>query len=120
MRQVAWMAGTSVISWLVVAAAVDRQTRFEVLCGMLGPLAIVRATWFLVEWGYKRDPGRLTPLMAAAFFGKMVFFAAYVTFMLRLLGLRTVPFVASFTSYFVALYLMEAFYMRRLFSGRPR
>jgi len=31
-----------------------------------------------------------------------------------------VPFVASFTSYFIALYLIEALYMRRLFSERSR
>jgi hypothetical protein len=29
-----------------------------------------------------------------------------------------VPFVVSFTSYFIGLYLMEALYLRRLFSER--
>jgi hypothetical protein len=31
--------------------------------------------------------------------------------------LRPLPFVASFTGYFVALYLTEALLMRRLFAG---
>jgi hypothetical protein len=31
-----------------------------------------------------------------------------------------VPFVASFTSYFIALYLTEALLMRRLFGARER
>ena len=54
------------------------------------------------------DPERLTSLMIAAFAGKMVFFGAYVAVMLKVLSLRPVPFVVSFTSSFIALYLMEA------------
>jgi hypothetical protein len=44
-----------------------------------------------------------------------VFFGAYVVVMLRVLALRPGPFVASFTSYFIALHMMEALFMRRLF-----
>jgi len=32
-------------------------------------------------------------------------------------GLRPMPFVVSFTAYFIALYLTEALLMRRLFAG---
>ena len=37
--------------------------------------------------------------------------------MLRVLALRPVPFVLSFTSYFIALHATEALFMRRLFAG---
>ena len=37
--------------------------------------------------------------------------------MLKVVGLRPVPFVVSFTSYFIALYLTEALLLRRLFAG---
>ena len=47
---------------------------------------------------------------------KAVFFGAYVVSMLRVVGLRPVPFVISFTSYFIALHLTEALFMRRLFN----
>jgi hypothetical protein len=46
---------------------------------------------------------------------KAVFFGAYVAGMLRLIGLRPVPFVVSFTSYFIALHVTEAVFLRRLF-----
>ena len=118
MRAVAWMVAGSVASWLGATAVVDRRTSIEILCGMGGPLVAVSGTWFLVEWTYRRNPQGLTPLMAAAFVAKMVFFAAYVAIMLRLLELRPAPFMVSFTAYFIALYLMEALYLRRLFSGR--
>jgi hypothetical protein len=115
-----WMVGLSGLSWLVAAALLDTQARIEVLCGMLGPLAMVIGSWVLMERAYRRNPERLTAVMVGAFAGKLVFFGAYVAVMLRVLSLRPRTFVASFTSYFVVLYLIEALYLRRLFAGGPR
>ena len=114
------MIAASMTSWLGTVAIVDRQTAEEVLYGMAGPLALACGTWLLVDRTYKRSPESLTPLMVAAFFGKMVFFAAYIAVMLRLLQLRFVPFAVSFTAYFIALFIIEALYLRRLFSGRSQ
>ena len=83
---------------------------------MLGPLAIVSGTWILTERTHRTNPAALTSVMIAAFGFKVVFFGGYVAVMLGLLALRPVPFVASFASYFIGLYLIEALYMRRLFS----
>jgi hypothetical protein len=55
--------------------------------------------------------------MVAAFGGKLVFFGAYVTVMLGVLSLRPLPFVISFTAYFIALHLFEAFCLQRLFGN---
>ena len=120
MTPVWWMVGLSGLSWLVAAALLAPQARIEVLYGMLGPLAMVTGSWILMERAYRRDPERLTAVMVAAFVGKLVFFGAYVTVMLRVLSLRPRTFVASFTGYFIALYLIEALYLRRLFAGGPR
>jgi hypothetical protein len=120
MKPVATMAAASLISWAGTAIIVDRRTSVEVLFGMLGPLAAVSGTWFLAEWFYRQRPEALTSLMLTAFVLKMAFFGGYVAVMLSVLRFRPVPFVASFTSYFIALYLMEALYMRRLFSERSR
>jgi len=115
-----WMVGLSGFSWLVAAALLDTQGRIEVLYGMLGPLAMVIGSWILMERAYRRNPQRLTAVMVAAFAGKLVFFGAYVAVMLRVLSLGPRTFVASFTSYFIALYLIEALYLRRLLAGSPR
>jgi hypothetical protein len=87
---------------------------------MLAPLAIAVGSWVLIERTHRRTPERVTGLMVAGFAGKMVFFGVYVAAMLKGLGLQPVPFVVSFTSYFIALHLMEAFALRRLFAGGPR
>ncbi|PYS03467.1 MAG: hypothetical protein DMG12_12165 [Acidobacteria bacterium] len=118
MRPIAWMVTISVISWLAAAIVVERQTSVEVLWGMLGPLVVAIGTWLAVERAKRQKRESLIPLMVAAFAGKMVFFGAYVAVMLRVLRLRPAPFVISFTGFFIILYLMEALYLRRLFSGR--
>jgi hypothetical protein len=112
------MVATGVTSWLAASVVVDRRTSFEVLWGMLGPLVAAIGTWFSVERACRQKPESLMPLMVTAFATKMVFFGTYVTVMLRVFRLRPSPFVISFTGFFITLYLMEALYLRRLFSGR--
>jgi hypothetical protein len=111
------MVAASVGSWLAATAVVGRQTGIEVLFGMLAPLAVVTGTWVLAERTYRRNPERLTALMITFFVGKMAFFGAYVAVMLAVLKLRAIPFVVSFTSYFIGLYLIEALCLRRLFAS---
>src|SRR5215471_2131022 len=115
MKPVLWMAGICWISWIALAALSGRQTSLEILYGMMGPLAAVCATWVIAERTYRQHPEALTTVMIAAFAGKVVFFLAYVTVMLRVLSLRPVPFVTSFTTYFIVLYLVAALQMRRMF-----
>jgi hypothetical protein len=117
---VAWMVGLSALSWLLAAALLDSQARVEVLYGMLGPLAMAVGSWVLMERAYRRDPQRLTAVMIAAFGGKLVFFGAYVAVVLLVLSSRPRTFVASFTGYFIGLYLIEALCLRRLLAGGHR
>jgi hypothetical protein len=120
MKPIAYMAAVSVTSWLIAALIVDRRTSVEILFGMLGPLAAASGTWYLAAWVYRERPTELTGLMIGAFFLKMIFFGAYVAAMLRIMQFRPIPFVVSFTAYFIGLYLMEALYLKRLFSERSR
>src|SRR4030095_8188322 len=120
MKPLASMTAVSVVSWVGATAIVDWRTSIEFLFGMLAPLVAASGTWLLTSWVYREHPEQTTGLMATSFVLKMIFFAAYVAFMLRVMRLRPVPFVASFTGYFVGLYLMEALYLKRLFSERSR
>jgi hypothetical protein len=120
MKPVQTMAGVAVGSWIAIAAiaaGLGRPAGGEILAGMIGPLLAASVSWALAERTYTLQPERLTSLMIAAFAGKIVFFGAYVTVALKVLALRPVPFMLSFTGYFIALYLMEALYLRRLFLG---
>ena len=114
MKPVAWMVGASVVSWLIVSGVAGGSNP-EVLCGMLAPLAVAAISWIVIERTYRSKPERLTGVMVQGLAIKAVFFGAYVVSMLRVIGLRPVPFVVSFTSYFIALHVTEALFMRRLF-----
>ena len=117
MGPVWWMAGTSVGSFLPVALWFDRKTAAAVLLGMLGPLVMALVTWIVTEQTFRANPDRVTGVMAAAFGAKMLFVGLYLLLMLRVAGVEAPPFVASFVSYFVLLYVIEALYLRRLFAG---
>ena len=120
MKPIAVMVALSVGTWAGAALIVDRRTSVEMFFGMLGPLAVVSATWALTEWFYRQRPAELRSLMLGLFLLKAIFFAGYVAIMLRVARFRPVPFVGSFTAYFIGLYLMEALYLKRLFSERSR
>jgi hypothetical protein len=118
MRAAGWMTAAALGSAAVAVAIAGGQTAAGVLLGMLAPLAAATVSWVLTERTYKREPARVTGLMIGAFGVKVLFFGAYVAVMLEVIGLRPTVFVVSFTSYFIALYLIEALLLRRLF-GKP-
>ena len=112
------MTALSLATALIIAALPGFDGDREVLFGMLAPLAGAALTWVLAARLFPAHPERLTSMMVAAFGGKLVFFGAYVAVMLKVLHLEPMPFVASFTGYFVTLHIMEALYLQRLFAGR--
>jgi hypothetical protein len=120
MKPIASMTAASAVSWFIAALIVDQRTGIEILFGMLGPLAATSGTWVLAERIYRRRAEVLTTVMATAFVAKFAFFGAYIAIMILLLRFRPVPFMVSFTGYFIALYLVEALYLRRLFSERSQ
>jgi len=111
------MVGASLAVWMAVTAIAGSRTGLDVLAGMVGPLVVATSTWVMTERTYRRRPERLTALLITAFGVKMVFFGAYVAIALLMLSVRPIPFVASFIGYFIGLYLIEALYLRRLFTG---
>ena len=114
MTPVWWMAGVTLGAWLATTAVVGSRWHPELLLGLAGPLASALATWIVIDRVYRSAPERLTGVMAVAFLAKMLFFAAYVIGSVRGLDVRPVPFVSSFATFFIALYAMEAWFLRRL------
>ena len=120
MKAVAWMAGACVGSWAIATALLGSALGRDMLLGMLGPMAVACGTWALMERTYRADPQRLTSVIMAAFGGKLVFFGAYIALLIRVVGVHPVPFIASFTGYFIGLYGIEALLLKRLLAGeRP-
>ena len=117
MKPLWWMTGVSVASWLAIAAIPGLDSDRDVLFGMLAPLAGAAATWILVARTFTSEPALLTGRMVAAFAAKLLFFGVYVSVMLKALSVEALPFVISFTVYFIGLHLFEALCLQRLFAG---
>jgi hypothetical protein len=117
MSPIAWMAGASLLSWLAVSALRGDQNP-EAFYGMLGPLVSGSLTWMAIDRVWRSSPAGLTAVMIVGFAAKLAFFALYVVIMIRVMSLRPVPFVAAFVSYFIALYAMQALFLKRLIAPR--
>jgi hypothetical protein len=117
MTPVSWMIGVSLVAWLVAAMFVGRDNALAVFVGMIGPLVATVISWVLSDRTYRRNPLRLRGVMILAFMAKIVFFGLYVAIVLRVLGQPLVPFMISFTMYFVALHFAQALLLRRLFAS---
>jgi len=111
---IGWLIGAGVVSWLALTAIVRPTLNPELFWGMAAPLLATVATWIAAARTHAAAPERLTGVMMTGFALKAVFFGVYVVVMLRVLTMRPVPFVVSFTAYFIALYAMEALLLRRL------
>ena len=110
------MIGGSLLSWLAVTGLGGWRFNPELALGMAGPLASAVGTWIAVARTHAVAPERVTGVLIAGFAAKLLFFAGYVA-LVAVFGLRPGPFVISFTTYFVALLVVEAAYLRQLFAG---
>lgn len=117
MTTVAWMAGAGLVTWLAATLGFGPQVATATLCGMAGPLVVAVVSWLLAEQAYRRDPVSLTGLMMTGFVAKMVFFGVYVAVVIKGLSQPAVPFAVTFTGSFIALHLIEALALRRLFAS---
>ena len=100
-------------SWLA-AGIVWPGAATEVFYGMFGPLVASAAAWMLIERVSKTRPERMFGVMVGGFIVKLVFFGVYVAAVFTKPGLQAIPFVVSFTGYFLALYAVQAFWLTRM------
>jgi hypothetical protein len=110
-----WITAGTVLSATMVSLATHGRAVTEIWLGMLAPLVVVVVSWKLIERVYRQHPERLTALMMKAFAAKLIFFGAYVGLAIGVLRVQPIPFIVSFTAYFIALHLIEALSMKRLF-----
>ncbi len=114
MKLVWWMAAASVLSSIARAAWLGSQSGLDILLGMTGPLVAVLWSRLAIERMYKRHPEAVTSLMVKAFGAKMIFFAGYISLIIGAGWVHPIPFVISFTLYFLVLHVTAALSLRRL------
>jgi hypothetical protein len=115
-----WMAAGAIGTALIAALLAGPRPGLDIVLGMAAPLAAVVATWTAVTRTASRNPTLLTALLLRGFGLKMAFFALYVILAVAVAQVRIVPFIISFTSYFIALYFVEALLLSRLSAAHLR
>jgi hypothetical protein len=113
----AWMIGVCGVTCLAVLWLGGPAVTPEAGYGMAAPLVSAVASWQVIARTQATAPARLTAVLVTAFAVKAVLFGGYVALVLGVLALRPVPFIASFTSYYVALHLGEALLLKRLLAA---
>ena len=118
---IVWMVGGAFVTCLAAIAIAGRELKPEIVLGMAAPLVSAVASWLAIERAYATAPERLTNVLMVSFAIKMVLFGAFVAIVLAVLNMRPMPFIASFTCYYVALHFGEALLLKRLLAagGRP-
>ena len=118
MKFVAGLTVACFAAWLA-ATLFGAPTR-EVFLGMIAPLVATAVTWILAKRVCRRNPEQVTAVMIAALGAKLVFFGAYVVVMLKVLALDPIPFIVSFTIFYIALHLTGAVGIQRLMASELR
>jgi hypothetical protein len=104
-------------TWGLVSLLVFPGAVAETFLGMIAPLLVAIGTILLVERTYSRQPAQLTGRMTQAFLGKMLFYGIYVSLVVGVFSFQAIPFVLSFTGYFLGLHLAEALHFRAIFQS---
>jgi len=109
-----WMLAGSILTAIVLAFAVSAQTKLEIWFGMAGPLIAAVFSWIAMVRQHARNDRGMTRLLIQAFAVKLVFFAVYITVLLRSRCVRPIPFVICFAGFYLALHIVEAIGLGRM------
>ena len=114
---IVWMIAGSLTTAGVLAAVFGTRVMPELALGLAGPLLSAVVSWQILERTHRAAPERLTNVMITSFGVKVLLFGLYLVLMLKVLALRPMPFMLSFTGYYVALHVVEAVCLKRLLAN---
>ena len=99
----------------LIGGTIYTQYLSEIFLGMVSPLLVTIFSIFWIDKVFKTDKEKLTATMAKSFFIKMVLFALYFIIILSFYAFEPIPFVLSFTGFFILFYIIEAVFLQKLF-----
>ena len=111
---VAQMGGVAAVGLAATAALGGSAVYPEAVLGLAGPLAGSVTSWLLMVRAAAKGQAQLLAFMTKAMAAKMLLFPVYVIGLVLLADLRPIPFVLAFTGFFVGLYAVQAWHLKRL------
>tara|TARA_Y100000590_G_scaffold354883_1_gene408372 strand:+ start:89 stop:469 length:381 start_codon:yes stop_codon:yes gene_type:complete len=80
----------------------------ELFLGWFGPVLTGFITMHFVIEATKKDPYSVTKMLAKGFVLKMVYYGLYIIIFFKLYSFKPIPFLCSFSGFFLGLHALEA------------
>ena len=101
-------------TWGLLSAAFPNYVK-EIFLGMVIPWSISLISISKTHSVYNINPEKLIKHMTKAMLMKMVSYGILLVIIFTFISFNPLPFIISFTGYFLALHITEAFVLRYIF-----
>ena len=98
----------------LISGILYQQYVNEIFLGMIAPLVVGIVSIQISKNVYQKSPEKLTTSLTKSFFIKMVLYALYFIVILSFYNFEPIPFVISFTGFFILFYVIEAVLLQKL------
>ena len=105
-------------TWGLLSAAFPYYLK-ELFLGMAMPWAISLISILKTRSVYNLNPEKLIKHMTIAMLIKMMFYGLLLIIIFNFISFNPLPFIISFTGYFLALHIIEAFTLRFIIKQKP-
>jgi hypothetical protein len=90
----------------------------EIFLGMIAPLVVGIISIQISKNVFQKSPEKLTAALTKSFLIKMVSYALYFIVILSFYAFEPIPFVVSFTCFFILFYIIEAVFLQKLLQSK--
>ena len=94
------------------------QYQSEIFFGMIAPLLVSIISIQLSKHTFINKPEKLTAILIKLFTFKMIFFAGFLIIIFAFYAFEPIPFIVSFTGFFILFYIIEAIFLKRLIQSK--
>ena len=105
-------------TWGLLSAGFPEYGK-EIFLGMFLPWIISLISISKTHSVYNIDPDKLIKHMTTAMLMKMLFYGLLLIIIFNFISFNPLPFIISFTGYFLALHIIEAFTLRFIIKQKP-
>jgi len=99
----------------IVSGILYPQYINEIFLGMVAPLLVTILSISFIKRTYFILPEKVTETITKSFLVKMILFGLYFVIILSFYTFEPIPFVSSFTGFFILFYIIEAVFLQKLF-----
>ena len=98
----------SSVGILGIAGWIFPMYLLELFLGWSGPIVAGFISQYFMTQAAKKDPYSVTKTLAKGFVLKMVFYGLYIIIFFKLYSFKPIPFLCSFSGFFLGLHALEA------------